>query len=631
VNQPAATSATARDPRDAYVGHTLDGKYRLEQLLGRGGMGAVFLGTHLGTGRFVAVKLITPEFMRDPECVERFKREARAAGRLRHPNIVDVTDFGVTQANNTSIAYLIMEYLDGCTLSQVLQEQKRLPLHWVVNILEQVCAAVHKAHEQGIIHRDLKPANIWLEPNTLGGFRVKVLDFGIAKLAEEQDPHEAHVLPGSIASPSVGPDEKTLLDSDRTAALPFPAPPLAPAPPLRSEAPGSFAPTAGKTPAPTEALTRVGAILGTPLFMSPEQCRGEALDARADIYSLGVIAYQMLSGTTPFTGETEAILRSHQHAKPLPLRKKGVRIPSRVARLVLAALAKDPNSRPQTALAFSNALRAGSETLGVLSRRTFAIYSEYFPKVIKLSLWAHIPVILASLLIVVVPPGKPAVAKLGPVPLEFGTGLIKTFATFVASSIISGVVAILVSQLSVAPLKPVTLRPAFAVLRSRWRPFLKTGLNASFRIYLGFIVLIVPGLLMMMRYLLWAPVVLLEDLEGRPALRRARELAWRSLGATLFATLFQLGVAGLMPWLVGRVIHLQTNHPDQLTQRALSELASLSSILVLPLLSILVTLVYLKMRQLEGEAPVPQKPEPPRTPALEGPGPGNTLATQLWD
>src|SRR4051812_17510172 len=169
-------------PLEHYVGQTLDDKYRLERLLGQGGMGAVYLATHLGTERYVALKLISPQFMRNREFVERFKREARAAGRLRHPNVVDVTDFGFARVNEGQVAYLVMEYLDGCTLGDVLAEEKRLPLEWVADILEQVCSAVHEAHQQGIVHRDLKPDNIWLEPNRLGSYRVKVLDFGIAKV-----------------------------------------------------------------------------------------------------------------------------------------------------------------------------------------------------------------------------------------------------------------------------------------------------------------------------------------------------------------------------------------------------------------------------------------------------------------
>src|SRR3954467_8013655 len=140
---------------EKYVGEILDDKYRLEQLLGSGGMGAVYLATHLGTARYVALKLIAPQFMRNEEFVERFKREARAAGRLRHPNVVDVTDFGFAQVSDERVAYLVMEYLDGCSLGDVLSEESRLPLDWVVDIVEQICSAVDDAHHQGIVHRDL--------------------------------------------------------------------------------------------------------------------------------------------------------------------------------------------------------------------------------------------------------------------------------------------------------------------------------------------------------------------------------------------------------------------------------------------------------------------------------------------
>src|ERR671939_1952758 len=138
---------------EAYVGEVLDEKYRLERLLGQGGMGAVYLATHLGTERFVALKLIAPQFMRNEEFVERFKREARAAGRMRHPNVVDVTDFGFARVGQQRVAYLVMEYLDGCTLQEVLAEEKRLPVAWVVDILEQTCSALQESYEQGIVHR----------------------------------------------------------------------------------------------------------------------------------------------------------------------------------------------------------------------------------------------------------------------------------------------------------------------------------------------------------------------------------------------------------------------------------------------------------------------------------------------
>src|SRR2546423_2709463 len=200
-------------PIGKYVGQILDDKYRLERLLGMGGMGAVYLATHLGTDRYVALKLIMPQFMRNEEFVERFKREARAAGRLRHPNVVDVTDFGFSGSGPDRVAYLVMEYLDGATLSDVLYEENRLPLYWVVDILEQVCAAVHEAHQQGIVHRDLKPDNIWLEPNGLGGYRVKVLDFGIAKLGEAAPP-DLELIPAA----RVDDDKATLVPASKGVA-----------------------------------------------------------------------------------------------------------------------------------------------------------------------------------------------------------------------------------------------------------------------------------------------------------------------------------------------------------------------------------------------------------------------------
>ena len=166
----------------------LDGKYRIDTLLGQGGMGAVYRATHLGTTRTVALKIIHPHFSQDPEFVERFRREAEAAGRLRHPNVVDVTDFGFAPTRTGQVAYLVMEYLDGRSLADVLAKEGRLSTGWVVDILEQVCSAVAEAHRLGIVHRDLKPDNIWMEPNRRGGFTVKVLDFGLAKLAGVETP-----------------------------------------------------------------------------------------------------------------------------------------------------------------------------------------------------------------------------------------------------------------------------------------------------------------------------------------------------------------------------------------------------------------------------------------------------------
>src|SRR5438552_1609960 len=147
-------------------------------------MGAVYLATHIGTGRPVALKVIAPQYMANEEFVERFKREAKAAGLLRHPNVVNVTDFGFTSPGRERIAYLVMEYLNGMNLGDMLKKKKQLPLGFVVDIVEQICLALEEAHKQGVIHRDLKPDNIWLEPNGRGGYNAKVLDFGLAKLRD---------------------------------------------------------------------------------------------------------------------------------------------------------------------------------------------------------------------------------------------------------------------------------------------------------------------------------------------------------------------------------------------------------------------------------------------------------------
>src|SRR5947208_1467003 len=164
-------------------------------------MGAVYKATHLGTTRAVAIKIIHRQLSSNQEFVERFRREAEASGRLRHPNVVDVTDFGFRRTRSGPVAYLVMEYLDGCTLADVLEEERQLSSSWTVDILDQVCSAVDEAHRLGIIHRDLKPENIWLEPNRRGGYTVKVLDFGLAKLGDRAE--TAPATAGAIATDGV--------------------------------------------------------------------------------------------------------------------------------------------------------------------------------------------------------------------------------------------------------------------------------------------------------------------------------------------------------------------------------------------------------------------------------------------
>ena len=206
----------------------------------------------------------------------------------------------------------------------------------------------------------------------------------------------------------------------------------------------------------------------------------------------------------------------------------------------MRALEKDPAARPQTALALAGGMRANADGLGTLYRRAFALYSEYFPKFLRLSLFAHIPVIVLILAMAVLQAAQPRMSK-----LAFGisagcVGLLQVPATLFAAWIISSVTAIIVTQLAVAPLKPVELRIGVGVLRRRWRPFLRTGIRIFLKIILGWILFVIPGFVMTIRYMLWSPVVLMEGLAGKPALKRARELASRSWRIIIVASLIQL-------------------------------------------------------------------------------------------
>ncbi|HEX5601906.1 MAG TPA: serine/threonine-protein kinase, partial [Pyrinomonadaceae bacterium] len=622
---------------EEYVGELLDEKYRLEHLLGKGGMGAVYLATHLGTERYVALKLISPQFMRNNEFVERFKREARAAGRLRHPNVVDVTDFGFARVKAGQVAYLVMEYLDGCTLGDVLAEEKRLPLEWVADILDQVCSAVHEAHQQGIIHRDLKPDNIWLEPNRLGSYRVKVLDFGIAKLGEagaapaDDDPaltiiddvaaaaaleNDTLMRPGGgeagtqhfkvkgegVSTVLQDPLTNPLLDytdhADDDGTLLFDQ---------KTHSGGRHTAHIATSPQGA-ALTRVGAIMGTPLYMSPEQCGGGHVDTRSDIYSLGVIAYQMLAGEPPFAGNTSTVMRAHREQTPQQLRERNNKIPKRAAKIVMSALSKNPGERPQTAFAFSSAVRAESEGVGALYRRAFALYSEYFPKFIKLSLLAYLPVIITSFLLLGLNQLNkywPPVGTFHKVVVYSAVGilaLLKFLAGTISGGVISGVTAIIIVQLTAAPLRPVKLREAFVLLRKRWRPFLKTLIRVTLWILLGIVLLIIPGMVMWMRYSLYAPVVLIEGLEGKAAMRRARELASRSWKTVIVVAILQFLIPAIVSACVGFMAGRSKVDHNSPSAQVVQQVLELANIFVIPLISIVPALLYVKMRQLGGES-----------------------------
>jgi predicted ATPase/tRNA A-37 threonylcarbamoyl transferase component Bud32 len=294
---PAPAPSVAPAPADRLsVGTIVDGKYRIDGVLGSGGMGAVYRATHLQLERAVAVKMIRRELLADRSLVERFRREAVTVARLRHPHIVTVHDYGAAEGLG---AFLVMEMLEGRSLREEIALRGRFDVPTALELMGQACAAVGTAHREGVVHRDLKPENIFLEARADGRERAaKVLDFGLAKLDTA----------------------------------------------LRSKG---------------GALTREGAVLGTPAYMSPEQCRGEEADARSDVYALGCVTYEMLTGKPPFAvSSVAAMVHKHVYEMPRPPSALVPELESSVDEAVMRALAKAPGERHQTAEAFATALGA---------------------------------------------------------------------------------------------------------------------------------------------------------------------------------------------------------------------------------------------------------------------------------
>ena len=268
---------------DALLGTVLAGRYRIEELLGSGGMGAVYRAEHVHMRKAVAVKVLHREMTAFPEVVARFEREAVAAGRIAHPHVVSASDFG--QLEDGSF-YLALEFVEGHSLSKLVDSEGALAPERALRVARQIAEALQAAHGVGIVHRDLKPDNVMLVDKDGDADYVKVLDFGIAKIKVED---------------------------------------------------------AGDQPA----LTQIGTVFGTPEYMSPEQARGEQVDARADLYTVGVILYEMLSGVSPFKDEDlVVVLTRHLTADPPPL---PAGLDPMINDLVLLLLRKSPAERVQSA------------------------------------------------------------------------------------------------------------------------------------------------------------------------------------------------------------------------------------------------------------------------------------------
>jgi serine/threonine protein kinase len=313
----AATAAHLEPPvesrRTDFLNELIDGRYRIDELIGEGGMGRVYLAEHVEIGKRVAIKILHPVYGRMPDLVERFRREARAASKIGHPHIVDVTDSGTTADGSV---YFVMEYLEGVELASVIDREGALDIARALRVTTQICRALAAAHAVGIIHRDLKPENVFLTVREGAADFVKVLDFGIAKSSEAEEAR-------------------------------------------------------GKR------LTHPGMAMGTPEYMSPEQAAGRPADERCDVYAVGAILYEMLTGAPPYDGDNfMEILTKKATVDPAPPSALRPEIPPMVEQLVTSAMARDPEKRPPSMEAFEYEVTKALSGRGAAVAKILGIQSE---------------------------------------------------------------------------------------------------------------------------------------------------------------------------------------------------------------------------------------------------------------